>query len=62
MKKFFIGLVMLAVLAVGLPIVAEAHPNCRRHREKILCQQKLRTALCYSWIHIPTTEFLPKTS
>ena len=34
MKKFFIGLVMLAILAIGLPLSAEAHPGCSRHKRK----------------------------
>jgi len=32
MKKFLVGLVMLFVLAVGLPLSVEAHNGCPRHR------------------------------
>ncbi|MDQ3130732.1 MAG: hypothetical protein M3Q99_08230 [Acidobacteriota bacterium] len=32
MKKFLVGLVMLFVLAVGLPLSVEAHNGCSRHR------------------------------
>ena len=32
MKKFVVGLLMLFVLAVGLPLSVEAHNGCPRHR------------------------------
>lgn len=32
MKKFVAGLMVLFVLMIGLPLTAEAHNNCPRHR------------------------------
>jgi hypothetical protein len=32
MKKFFAGLLVLFVLMIGLPLSAEAHNGCPRHR------------------------------
>ncbi len=32
MKKFLVSMIMFLVFAVGLPLTAEAHNSCRRHR------------------------------
>jgi outer membrane lipoprotein SlyB len=33
MKKFLVSMMMFLVFAIGLPLSAEAHPGCRRHRK-----------------------------
>ena len=32
MKKFIASLIMMSFLAIALPIAADAHPGCRKHR------------------------------
>jgi hypothetical protein len=32
MKKFLVSTMMFLVVAIGLPLTAEAHPGCRLHR------------------------------
>ena len=52
MRKFLVSAMMFMVVAIGLPLTAEAHNNCRRHRH--VSRSYTSRSYC-THLHVATT-------